>query len=278
MTLLWQGAGAADDVVHEIKHLKDGVYLFREDGHNAVFMVTEEGIVMTDPLNRGAATWLKKEIKERFGKPIRYVIYSHNHSDHIYGGDVYDDDGVVFVGHREAKEDLVLTSADTAIPDMTFTEKMTVELGGKKVILRYHGPNDGRGSISMMFLPARVLFAVDWVVLDRMPWRMLWSFDIHGMIKSVREIEALDFDIIAAGHSVTGRKEKVVIYRKYLEALRKAVVEEILAGKSLNQMKKEIRLDEFSHLQHYEEWLPLNVEGVYYQLKNQSGLAWRPLK
>jgi glyoxylase-like metal-dependent hydrolase (beta-lactamase superfamily II) len=259
-----------------IEELRDGVYRFTEERHSSVFMVTDEGVVVTDPLNRGAAEWLKGEIARRFDLPVRYVVYSHNHSDHVYGGEVFDGEGVVFVSHRLAQEDLARTKARTRIPDVTFEDEKVIELGGKSVHLRYHGPNDGRGSISMLFQPAKVLFVVDWITLDRMPWQKLWSFDVDGMIESIREVEAMDFDLIAPGHGPVGTKEKIGVIRRYLEALREAVIEAILAGKELEEMQRDIRLDEFRRLAHYEDWLPANIEGMWKELMNESGMSWRP--
>lgn len=269
-------AGGEEGPTRSIEHLREGVYRFTEDRHSSLFMVTDEGIIVTDPLNSGAAAWLRGEIAKRFALPVRYVVYSHNHSDHVYGGEVFDEEGVVFISHRLAKEDLARTKAETRIPDVAFEDEKIIGLGGRSVHLRYHGPNDGRGSISMLFLPAGVLFVVDWITLDRMPWQKLWSFDVDGMITSIGKVEELDFNLIAPGHGPVGGKEKVAVIRRYLEALREAVIEGILAGEELEKMQQSIRLDEFRHLAHYEEWLPLNIEGVWKQLMNQSGMAWRP--
>jgi hypothetical protein len=48
------------------------------------------------------------------------------------------------------------------------------------------------------------------------------------------------------------------------------------AGKSLEALQQELRFDDYSHLAMYEEWLPLNIEGVYNDLSNQSYLLLRP--
>ena len=114
----------------------------------------------------------------------------------------------------------------------------------------------------MLFLPAKVLFVADWITLERMPWRKLWSYDVDGMIESIRDAEAMDVNLIAPAHGPTGGKEKAAEIRRYLEALRAAVIEKILEGKELEEMQKEIRLDGFRHLDHYEEWLPDNIEGM----------------
>lgn len=280
LTVFVIAAGSGVDVAaaadYRIENVKGNVYRVVNDRHRSVFAVTEAGIIATDPMDEAAARWLKGELEERFSQPVRYVIYSHNHSDHVYGGRVFEAPGVEFVSHRLAKQDLEWTRADTALPGVTFEEEMRIELGGTTVELRYHGPNDGRGSISMLFRPANVIFVVDWIVIGRMPWQKLWSYDIHGMINSTREVLELDFDRLVGGHAEVGDKDDVREYLGYLEALYGAVVDAVHRGDSLETMKEEIGLERYSHFRNYEEWLPLNIEGVHERLMEESGMGWRP--
>ena len=271
--LLIDDAMAAD---YRIENVSGNIYRVIDDRHRSVFAVTEAGIIVTDPLNDSVGKWLKQELETRFDKPVRYVIYSHNHSDHVYGARVFEAPGVDFIAHKLARQDLVRTRAATVIPNLTFDDEMTVALGETTVQLRYHGPNDGRGSISMHFMPANVVFVVDWIVVGRMPWQKLWSYDIQGMINSTREILNQDFDIFVGGHADVGDKADVRAYLAYLEALYSAVVDGIHQGLSLEEMQSAIRLDDYSHFANYEDWLPLNVEGVYERLMEESGMGWRP--
>ena len=172
-----QLASASD---YKIEQVTKNVYRFVADRYRSVFLVTENTILITDPMNTEAATWLKKKLKDRFNLPVKYVIYSHNHSDHVYGAEVFKDSQAIFVSSQLAKQDLIVTRANTVIPDITFQETMHILLGDNEVELRYHGPNDGRGSISMLFKPDKVLFVVDSIVLGRIPWQKLWSYDIQG--------------------------------------------------------------------------------------------------
>lgn len=82
---------------------------------------------------------------------------------------------------------------------MTFKDVMDIDLGDHVVELRYHGPNDGRGSISVRVMPEKVVFVVDWIVLGRMPWQKLWSYDIQGVINSTREVQNLNYDVFVGG-------------------------------------------------------------------------------
>ncbi|WP_339722246.1 MBL fold metallo-hydrolase [uncultured Paraglaciecola sp.] len=261
---------------YQIETLDDGLYRFIDDRHRSIFMITKQGALVTDPMNTAAATWLKGQIKERFNVPIKYVIYSHNHSDHIYGGEIFDDPQTVFVAHELAAQDIYNTKANTVAPDVTFKNEMLLRLGSKTVRLAYHGPNDGRGSISMFFEQQKLLYVVDWIVVGRMPWQKLWSYDIQGMINSTEDVLGYDFTTFVGGHANIGSRQDVARYLRYLQGLYSQVTAAVLDGKSLELIQKTVDLSEFSDLDNYEKWLPLNVEGVYERLMEESGIGWRP--
>src|SRR4029453_7129718 len=71
---------------NEITKLTDDVYLFRHQFHQSMFVTTPDGVIVTDPISGDAAGWLKTEIAKLTDQPVRYVVYSHHHSDHITGG------------------------------------------------------------------------------------------------------------------------------------------------------------------------------------------------
>src|SRR5687767_6060624 len=74
------------------------LYRAQNNNHYTVFLVTPEGIIMSDPINRDFATWLKGELATRFRTPVRYVLYTHRDWDHASGGAVFADTAQ-FVGH-----------------------------------------------------------------------------------------------------------------------------------------------------------------------------------
>src|SRR5688500_4206500 len=76
------------------------LYRAQNNNHYTVFLVTPEGVIMSDPINRDFARWLKAEIAARFKVPVRYVLYTHRDWDHASGGIVFADTAE-FVGHRD---------------------------------------------------------------------------------------------------------------------------------------------------------------------------------
>ena len=67
----------------------DNVYIFRYGNHQAMFVVTPEGVIATDPIGYGrpqASETYVDEIRKVTKQPIKYLVYSHHHFDHIAGG------------------------------------------------------------------------------------------------------------------------------------------------------------------------------------------------
>ena len=103
--------------------------------HAALFLVTPEGIILTDPTETDAAQWLRDELKRRFNKPVKYVIYSHGHFDHIGGGQVFQKDGAIVIAHENAVEPIIGEKLPTAVPNKVFKKDLRIELGGDVVKL-----------------------------------------------------------------------------------------------------------------------------------------------
>jgi glyoxylase-like metal-dependent hydrolase (beta-lactamase superfamily II) len=82
-----------------IVNITGQLYRAQNDNHYTVFLVTPDGIIMSDPINRDFSRWLKTEFATRFKVPVRYVLYTHRDWDHASGGVVWADTAE-FVGHE----------------------------------------------------------------------------------------------------------------------------------------------------------------------------------
>ncbi len=193
------------------------------------------------------------------------MIYSHDHADHIAGGGVFADTAVV-VAHDNAKRAIIGEKRPTAVPDVPFSDRMTIELGGKKVELIYLGRSHSDNLIVMRFPAERVVFAVDIISVKTLAFRTLGDSYFPGWIDVIKGVEAMDFDILAPGHGPMGTKADATSQRVYLEDLHAAVLAAARAGQSLDQMKESIKLEKYQDWGQYEAWLPLNIEGMYNQV------------
>ena len=248
--------------VREITPIAGPVYRFRNNFHYSIFVVTGAGIVATDPINADAAQWLKGELGRRFNQPIRYVVYSHDHADHIAGGQVFADTAVV-VAHEAAKATIVGEKRPTAVPQVTFTDQMTLELGGTAIELAWVGRNHSDNSLVMRFPKERLLFAVDFIPVETVAFRDFPDAYIQDWIESLRRVERMDFDTLAPGHGAVGRREHVRMFREYMEELHAEVLTATRQGKSLDEMKQSIKLAKYERWGSYKDFLPLNIEGMH---------------
>jgi glyoxylase-like metal-dependent hydrolase (beta-lactamase superfamily II) len=102
---------AQQPTTRAIVNLTGQLYRAQNNNHYTVFLITPEGVIMSDPINRDFARWLKGEIATRFKVPVRYVLYTHHDWDHASGGVVFADTAE-FVGH-------VNMLAEVAVPPGT---------------------------------------------------------------------------------------------------------------------------------------------------------------
>jgi glyoxylase-like metal-dependent hydrolase (beta-lactamase superfamily II) len=270
---IWLGAAFsltyAQEPRREITRIAGDLYRFRNAGHYSVFLVTPAGIVATDPIDADAARWLKMQLSQRFAKPVKYLIYSHDHADHISGGEVFADTAIV-VAHERTKAVIIRERRPTAVPDLTFSERMSIELGGKKTELIYLGKNHSDNSIVMRFPDEKVLFAVDFIPVKSLPFRDFPDAYIDDWIESLKRAENLEFDILAPGHGGLGRKEDVRSVRNYLEELQQQVRSLLAQGRSPDEIKQLVKIEKYSNWSNYREYLPLNIDGMIRTMRTQT--------
>ena len=252
---------AAQEAKRSITHVAGDLYRFQNNFHVSVFLVTDQGVIATDPINADAARWLKSEISKRFDKPIRYVIYSHDHRDHIAGGEVFADTAT-FIAHERAKATIIGEKRPTQVPDITFAERMTLELGGKRVELIYPGKGHSDNLIVMHFPEERAVFTVDFISVNRVAYMTLSDAYFPEWIDAIKVVEGLDFDILIPGHGPNGTKADATAHREYLEAVYNGVLAGLRAGQSADEIKASLDLSRFSGFGMFEKWAPLNIEGM----------------
>jgi glyoxylase-like metal-dependent hydrolase (beta-lactamase superfamily II) len=248
--------------VREITQIAGNLYRFRNNNHFSVFLVTPQGIIATDPINADAAGWLKAQFKERFNQVARYVIYSHDHADHISGGEPFADTAT-FVAHENARKIIIGEKRPTPVPQITLTDRARIELGGAAVDLVYVGLNHSDNSLVMSFGEQKTLFTVDFIPIKAFAFRTLPDAYYHGWVDSLRKVEAMSYDIMAPGHGPLGKPADVTAFRTYLEELHAGVLAGARAGRTLEQLQAELTFEKYKDWAGYQEMRPLNIEGMY---------------
>jgi glyoxylase-like metal-dependent hydrolase (beta-lactamase superfamily II) len=256
----------------DLQQFADDTYAFVNSGYISLFIVTDEGVIATDPGSQSGperAEAYRAAIASVTDQPVRYLIYSHHHPDHATGGDIFAETAT-FISHRNAVEKLAaLADPRTPVPEIAFTDQLTLELGGKTIELYYTGRNHSDSSIVLLYPERRLLFAVDFIPVNTLLFQNLPDADPEEWVKSLRWIEAnLDFDVLVPGHPpLPGTKENVTGVREYLEDLMAAVRAAQDQGLADNspEMIEAVRAElepAYGSWGMFAEWLPLNIEGL----------------
>ena len=136
----------------------------------------------------------------------------------------------------------------------------------KTVEAIYPGRPHSDNLVVLLFPEEKVLFAVDMVGVNRLPYKTLSDAYLPDWIKALKKLERIAFEILAPGHGSLGTKADLVAHRRYFEDLYAAVLAAMRAGQSLEEMQAGIKLDAYKDWGQYDAWLPLNIEGIYRQI------------
>ena len=148
-------------------------------------------------------------------------------------------------------------------PDITYTNRATVRLGGKTVELHYTGRNHSDDMTVVRFPEERTIYTVDFLTPNRPPRTELDGGFLPEWVDSLRRVEELDFDIISPGHESPGTKAHVTEQREYLEELVGAVEAGIAEGRTREELMETILMEDYVHLIEYDYSRALNVAGAY---------------
>lgn len=265
----WNGFALAG---HSTTELSDGLYVFRNTGTRSIFMVTDEGVIATDPVNATHANLMREAIAEVTDQPVTHVVYSHEHWDHVQGGQIFKDEGATFIAHENCVVHFYdLPNPNIVMPDVTFSDDYTLELGGRSLELMYFGPNHGDCMVVMRPDPGEFLFIVDLVTPGGAPLGFMPDYSPHHWVRTLKEIEALDYKAIIGGHgAMLSHPTAVTERRQYLEALMAATQQAMASGENPFELHKVIRVPEFAHLRGYDGRIEDNARRMlmYY------GIGW----
>jgi glyoxylase-like metal-dependent hydrolase (beta-lactamase superfamily II) len=256
----------------------DGVYIFRNGGHQSMFIVTNDGVIATDPIAYGRPTGgadYVAEIRKVTSQPIKYLIYSHHHYDHIAGGKAFKDAGAKIVAHRRARERLEkLQDPATPLPDELVEDSgRVIRMGGKIVELSYVGINHSDTTLVMRLPQDRLIFLVDLVPVGAFPGLGMIDFFPLEAMDSLKRVAAMDWERMIPGHPGVpgdrlGTKKDVEDQIALQQYASDTVKEQARAGKCWNPAEAELQFDRYKDMPGY-------ANGRAYVVRRYCGLWGR---
>ena len=260
----------------------DGVYRYGDPAHGyySMFVVTDDGVIVFEPMNVNHSQGMLKAIRSVTENPIRYLLHSHNHWDHSKGGQVFRDEGAKIVAHTKAVEWMRANPhPDLVLPDEVWSgNRKEIVSGGKTIELHHTGLSHGLGMTVFLLPKDKVAYIADIVT----PNRMLFSiadFNVTEWTRTLTEIEKMDFQTAIYSHSHSkkpfGSKLDATQTREFLQDLQTAIIAEFQKGTSFYQVPYAVKLPKYEHWDLYKEWLPLNVWSMMLQTE-MGPFPWAP--
>lgn len=268
--------------------VKDGIYVYaaKEGNSTCSVVVTEEGPVIIDTCQRPPDTHrLMAGVKKLTDKPVRFVIDTEIHNDHTFGHWVFSPPAMVInaegAGAAMKKqfdpkrvEKLAAESPEMAeaikgykmiVPQIEYRNQMTINLGERTFELIYLKNVHSEADTAVWLPKERVLFAASAAnvrsILNLRPF-----VRIPDVLASYKLMKSLNPEIVVPGHGAVSTTKIFDEYEGFYNLLMKRVGEMVAQGKSLDEIKKELKMPE------YADWadqnnLPQNITVAYESLK-----------
>jgi glyoxylase-like metal-dependent hydrolase (beta-lactamase superfamily II) len=275
--------GQAIDRTLGLREIRPGyyVYLHGDDTpgvsstFNSGIIVTDEGVVVVDALgSESIARQVRQVISGVTSKPIRFLVSSTFHRPFTGGNAVYSD--VARIGHEHYRTDLIkllqsvpAEEREKSLPGFTYSERMTLHLGGKEIQLLHLGRAHTRGD-TIVFVPAdRIAYLGEVFYSDEFPY-MSDGFSADWM-RTLEAAEALKADIFVPGHGFLPRDPidtRAGLRRNWqiLKDVRAAVQEQVARGATEEASVRAIDLPQFHKYKGYQRAMEIAVRRIYREL------------
>ena len=154
---------------------------------------------------------------------------------------------------------------DVYPPTTTFSDRHTVTLGGKRVLLVYTGEAHDPASAVIYFPDERTVFGADTLQAKRFPGGL--GPNVGAWIDAMSTVNELDYDVAATGHAMMGTKADIVALQAYLEDLATGVAAGVAAGESLQEIQESLTLDEYGDWDRYDTQRRTHIASVFATLR-----------
>lgn len=236
----------------EIKTTKvaGSVYMLEGAGGNIGVSVGGDGVVVVDSQFAPLAPKIEAALRAVTDKPVRYLLNTHFHGDHVGGNAHLATKGAEIVAHDNVRKRLVTggknrwgayeAAAKEALPIITFDSELAVHLNGEDIRAIHFPAGHTDGDAVIYFTQSNVVHMGDEFFVGRFPFVDIDSGGtVQGMIDGCKKVlaEVPDDVKIIAGHGPLSGKGELRAYVAMIEDTSAMVKAEIDNGQSLDQIK-----------------------------------------
>jgi cyclase len=240
---------AAGQTIEKIRELKPGLYMIAGGGANTLVRVTTEGLIVVDTKNPGDENYrrLMEEITSISSLPVKYVLNTHHHPDHVGNNQKFIDRGAQVIGLEALKTRMASDPRTKDIPGppaVTFASDYLLRFGGA-VVEAYSFGRGHTGDDTMVYFPDLKVVMVSDQITDNMPIvdfanggsAVEWTRILDGVLK-------LDFDMAIPGRGEPKSKADVRAFREKFASVVSRASDAIKAGATRDQLASQVKTDD----------------------------------
>ena len=251
---------------------------------NIGFIIGDEAVAVIDPggsFAEGSA--LRAAIRAHTDRPIRYVILTHVHPDHIFGAAAFGDDHPDFVGHAKLPGALAqrgdyylrrlrstlgdeANGTEIVVPTVLVSDRLDLDLGHRLLTLRAHGPAHTDNDLTIFDQNTRTFWLADLLFVDRIP---VIDGSLVGWLEQLDEVTAVPADRAVPGHGPVSVPWPAAAEpeRRYLAAVARDTRAAIKAGIGIANAYRQVANSERGKWLLFDEYHPRNVTAAYKELE-----------
>ncbi len=241
--------GRAGQTVEKIRQLKPNLYMITGGGANTLVRVTPEGIIVVDTKNPGGENYMRlmEEIRSVSQAPVKYVMNTQHHPDHVGTNQQFIDAGATVIDLQALKDFEASDPRTKDIPGratQTFAKDYTLNFGGAKVEAHFYGPGH-TGDDTMVYFPAEGVVMVSDQITDNNPIvdfanggsALDWNKSLDGVLK-------LNWDMAIPGRGEPKSKAEVQAFRDRWNTLITRAQDAVKAGATRDTLASQVKTDD----------------------------------
>jgi cyclase len=286
--LVFSAQISAQELGPQFKKIKDGIYVYTAqlNDSNVTIIETQEGVVLIDTGQTPKDSHIvMAALKKLTSRPVRFIIHTEPHQDHTVGNFVFSPPGIV-IAHAGATASM--KNADNpeniekrmavspemreaykgyrlVTPNIEYRDKMTLNVGDRTLELYYLKNVHSEADTAIWLPKERIVFTAASVTVKRFGNHRPFV-SISDTLSAIKMMKALNPEVVVPGHGDPGTVKILDDMERYYNLLMERVGAMVKAGKSLDDIKKELKMPET------DDWagkdrFPNNIEAAYRAIK-----------